>query len=339
MRRIFGFWAVFFLLALSVQAAPLPEEVVWLTNDTDPVFASPKAVKGGVFVRPITSFPLTFRVVGPDSNGSFRSTITGNQMALIELHPNTEKVIPGIATHWAYGRDKKRMYFKLNPKARWSDGVPVTADDFAFTLEFMRSKEIVAPWYNHYYTKEIEKVVIYDDHTLAVVSTKAQPELHMKLGISPTPRHYYKKVGKDFVTRYNWKIVPNTGPYQIKSFKKGKEVVFTRKKEWWARNLKYNKGRFNVNKVIFRVVRDFNTQWEYFKKGRVDTFRITFPKYWHRKSDTEVVNKGYVERIWFYNDSPRPPQGLYLNSDREIFKDPNLRKAFGHAMDVERVIQ
>ncbi|SCX75317.1 ABC transporter substrate-binding protein [Desulfoluna spongiiphila] len=312
-RQVVGilFWA-FVLLAwggTSVGAKALPEGLTWLTNHEDPVFASPEAVKGGVFVSAIASYPLTFRTVGPDANGSFRSNIGGNQMSLVELHPNTERIIPALATHWAFGDDKKTMYFKLDPRARWSDGEPVTADDFAFTLEFMRTKEIVAPWHNRYYTEEIEDVIVYDDYTLAVVSTRAEPDLHLKLTISPTPRHFYGKVGKDFVARYNWKIVPNTGPYQISSFKKGKEVVFTRKRDWWARDLQYNRGRFNVNKVIFRVIRDFNTQWEYFRKGRLDTFRITYPKYWYRKSDTEVVNKGYVERIWFYNDTRRPPPG------------------------------
>lgn len=340
MKRAFVFVvALLSLVVAPLYAETLPEGIVWLTNNEDPVFASPEVQKGGVFVRSISSFPLTFRTVGPDSNSGFRGSIGANHMSLIDMHPNTENIIPGIATHWAFGDDKKTMYFKLNPKARWSDGQPVTADDFAYTLEFMRSKEIVAPWYNHYYAEEIEKVIVYDDHTLAVVSTRAEPDLRLKLTITPTPRHYYGKLGKDFVARYNWKIVPNTGPYQISSFKKGKQVVFTRKRDWWAKDLTYNRNRFNVNKVIFRVIRDFNTQWEYFRKGRIDTFRITYPKYWHRKSDTDVVNKGYVERIWFYNDTRRTPQGLYLNEDREIFKDRNLRLAFAHAMNVDKVIQ
>lgn len=339
MRAILITVALWAMALAPLAAETLPSGLVWLTNNEDPVFASPAAVKGGVFVSPIESFPLTFRTVGPDSNGSFRNNIGSNDMSLIEMHPNTEKIIPGIATHWAFGADKKTMYFKLNPKAQWSDGVPVTADDFAYTLEFMRSKDIVAPWYNHYYTEEIEKVIVYDAHTLAVVSTRAEPDLHLKLAISPTPRHFYGTLGPDFVARYNWKIVPNTGPYQISSFSKGKEVVFTRKRDWWAQDLTYNRNRFNVNKVIFRVIRDFNTQWEYFRKGQLDTFRVTFPKYWHRKSDTDVVTNGYVERIWFYNDTRRPPQGLYLNEDRAIFKDRNVRLAFAYAMNVDKVIQ
>jgi microcin C transport system substrate-binding protein len=318
---------------------PPPTDLVWLTNDSDPVFASPEARKGGTYHEALSSFPLTFRVVGPDSNTSFRSAILGNQLGLIGIHPNTHNIIPELATHWAYGSDKKSMYFKLNPNARWSDGVPVTAGDFAYTLEFMRSKQIVAPWYNDYYTKEIDRVIIYDDLTLAVVGTKAQPDLHLKIALNPTPRHFYCRLDDTFVRKYNWSVVPNTGPYQISEFRKGKSIIFERKKDWWAADLGFFKNRYNVDKVIYRVVRNPNLQWEYFKKGKIDSFSITIPEYWHIRTRIPEVERGYIERLWFFNDTPQSAAGLWLNLDREIFKDPNLRYAFAHAMNVERVIQ
>ncbi len=171
---------------------------------------------------------------------------------MIGIHPNTENIIPELATHWAFGKDKKTMYFKLNPKARWSDGKPVTAQDFAYTIEFMRSKFIVAPFYNDYFTREIDRVIVYDDHTLAVVGTKAKPDLYLHLNISPTPRHFFGKLDEDFVRKFNWKIEPNTGPYQISDFKKGKYIKLERKKDWWAKDLRYFKNRFNVDRVILQ---------------------------------------------------------------------------------------
>ena len=231
------------------------------------------------------------------------------------------------------------MYFKLNPEARWSDGVPVTAGDFAFTLEFMRSKHIIAPWYNDYYTQEIDRVIVYDDHTLAVVSTKAVPDLHLKLGIQPTPRHFYETLDEGFVRKYNWEIVPNTGAYQISDFSKGKYVMFKRKQDWWGDRLHYFQHRFNVDRVKFTVVRDINVMWEYFKKAQVDTFAMNFPQYWHIRSKTPQIENGYIERIWFFNDTQQSAMGLWLNQDREIFKDPRLRFAFAHAMNVEKVIE
>ncbi len=318
---------------------PLPDPIHWLSNDTDPLFAASHAPKGGRLCLALNSFPMTFRVVGPDSNGSFRSAILDNQLSLINTHPNTGNIIPELATHWAFDDDKKTMYFKLDPYATWSDGVPVTAWDYVYTLEFMRSEHIMAPWYNDYYTQEIESVAVYDDYTIGVKSTRAVPDLYLKLGIAPLPAHYFRVLDSGFVHRYNWAIVPNTGAYQIQEFKKGRFIRFERKQDWWAREKPYFKNRFNVDTVLYTVIRDLNLQWEHFKKGQIDLFSLNSPQYWHDKTRTRVFEKGYVNRIWFFNDLQRPSHGMWLNQEREIFKDRRLRLAFAHAMNIEQVIE
>lgn len=319
--------------------APLPGKIQWVTNMDDPVLSSAKAKKGGTFRGALLSFPMTFRVVGPDANGAFRPAILDNQLSLINIHPNTGNIIPELATHWAFGDDHKTMYFKLDPDARWSDGTPVTAWDYAYTLTFMRSEHIIAPWYNDYYTREIEAILVFDAHTIGVKSTKAVPDLYLKLALSPTPEHFFHPLDNDFVSKYNWAVVPNTGPYQISKFRKGRYVEFERKKDWWARDRRYFKHRFNVDRVRFTVIRDYNLQWAYFKKGELDTFALNLPKYWHDKSDTAVFRKGYVHRIWFFNDLQRPSYGMWLNQDKKIFSSPYRRLAFAHAMNVDKVIQ
>jgi microcin C transport system substrate-binding protein len=319
-------------------AAQLPENLQWETNDKDPVYAAAEVEKGGTLRSSLLSFPLTLRYVGPDSNGAFRSAILGNKMGLVMVHPNTGNLLPSLATHWAYSDDNTTMYFKLNPDARWSDGKPVTPDDFVFTLEFMRSKEIVAPWYNTYYSEEIGEVVVYDEHTISVSSAKPRPrdELPSHVAISPTPRHFYKDMS-NFVQRYNWAIAPNTGPYQISKIKKGKSITFARNKSWWAKDLKYYRNRFNIDKIRFTIIRDINVAWEHFKKGKLDIFGITLPDYWHDKAKGEIFDKGYVHKQWFYSETPQGSSGLWLNQDDPILKDRNLRLGLAHSLNIEKV--
>ncbi len=338
MQRIL---AVLFLLVVSGSAfaESLPANLKWLTNDTDPTFADPNAKPGGVLRVAELSFPPTLRTVGPDSNSAFRSHILSNQMGLVNRHPQTGKIVRELASSWAFGPDKKSMFFKLDPNAKWSDGRPVVADDFVFTLEFMRSKNIVAPWYNDYYTKEIDKVVVYDNNIIGVFATRVQPDLDLALGLSPRPKHFYNgEVPKDFVSKYNWLVEPNTGPYQIDKVDKGKSVSFKRKQDWWAKDLRYYKNRFNVDQVIFRVVRDENAMWEHFKRGDYDSSGLTLPSYWHDKAKGSPFDEGYVEKIWFYTDSPQPSHGLYLNMDYPLFADENVRLAFQHAINWDKVI-
>lgn len=333
-------WFVLLISVNTLASPKLPENLEWLTNNEDPVFASPEAVKGGTLNNWIQSFPLTLRTVGPDSNGSFRSNLLGNQMQLVVVHPNTGNLMPGLATHWAYGDDNKTMYFKLNPKARWSDGKPVSAHDFAFTFEFMRSEEIVDPWHANFFKDELDKATVYDDLTFSVTTLKPRPreELHDHTSedMRPIPRHFFKDL-KGFVKKYNWKIAPNTGPYQISQLKKGKSITFSRKKDWWAKDLKYNKNRFNVDKVKFTVIRDRNLAWEHFKKGKLDVFDTTLPLYWHEKAKGEIFDKGYVHKLWFYTESPQSSQGIWLNQDNEILKDRNVRLGIAHSFNIKKV--
>jgi microcin C transport system substrate-binding protein len=322
---------------LDYSIHELPKNIQWLTNETDPVFASPDARKGGIINFAITSFPLTFRTVGPDSTSGASSLFHENNMLLVGLHPNTQRLIPVLASHWAYDKDGRTMYFKIHKIAVWSDGVPVTADDFIFTLEFMRSKYIRSPWHNENFTRYFDKIIKYDDKTISISSPEAYPDLWFHLEMQPVPKHFYKKLDKDFVKKYNWEIEPNTGPYILTDYSKGKYLIFERKKDWWAKDLRYYKNRYNVDKIKYTVVRDMNVEYEYFKKAQIDGFGATLPSIWHEKAKGDIFDKGYVQKIWFYNEVRQPTMGFYLNLDKSILKDVNLRYALAHAINFDKL--
>lgn len=327
------------LLVFSVNATELPEQLEWLTNHEDPIFASPEARRGGVFNSWLLSFPLTFRTVGPDSNTSFRSFILENQLGLYALHPETEQPIPALATHWAFGDDNKTMYFKLNPAARWSDGKPVTSDDFLFALEMMRSEVIRAPWYNNYFSEEIVDVTAYDAHTLSVTagSPKSQRELLNTVGLAPQPKHFYE-LSDDWVRRYNWAQAPVTGAYVIDGVKRGRSISFKRLDDWWGNDLTYYKHRFNVDAIRLNVVRDMNIAYRHFLRGDIDTFGLILPEWWHDKTDTPEYRNGFINRIWFYNDMPQGAQGLHLNTAHPRLSDVRVRQGIAHAINMQRML-
>ncbi len=316
----------------------LPEDLVWVTNDEDPLFASPDAKRGGTFRTSILGFPLTLRRVGPDSNGSFAGFLRPNQFGPVALHPVTRRAIPALATHWAFGADGRSIYYRLNPKARWSDGVPVTADDFVFAVQFMRAKEIVAPWYNNYYVERIRDLKRYDDHTYGVQGANAMPgaEMHASYGVGPQPRHFHV-LNADWVANTNWQIEPNTGPYQITKVRKGKYIEMTRKADWWGDDVKYFKHRFNPDKIRVRVIRDPNVAFQYFLKGNLDTMGLVLPQYWHDKATGTAFDRGYIVKYWFYNEQPEA-SGMYLNMADPILADERVRFGIAHSMNFERVI-
>ena len=132
-------------------AAPaLPPNLRWETNNDEPLIGSPKAIRGGTLRYELGAYPLTFRLMGPNSNDSFAAwnrLFTFN-FTLVQRHPASDRYIPMMATHWSVQDDQRTIYFKLDPAARFSDGNPVTAADYVFTWQMMRSPHIVDPFYN-----------------------------------------------------------------------------------------------------------------------------------------------------------------------------------------------
>ena len=318
----------------------LPADLVWETNESDPIFASPEARRGGTFRTWMLSFPLTLRRLGPDSNGAFAGFLRYNQLGPVSYHPSTRRPIPSLATHWAFGADGRSIYYRLNPRARWSDGVPVTADDYVFAVRFLRSKVIVAPWYNNYYTERIRDIKRYDDHTIGVQGADAKPvsEMHAEYGIGPYPKHFHV-LTDDWVKRTNWEIEPNTGPYQISEVRKGKHIELSRKADWWGDEITYNRHRFNPDKVRVRVIRDPNNAMQHFLKGELDAMDLVLPQFWHEKATGEQFDSGYIAKYWFYNDLPVPSAGMFLNTADPILADREVRLGLAHAMSFDRVIE
>ncbi len=325
---------------LSLPKSQLPKGLKWESNPKDPIYSSSKVKPGGTMYLSIETFPLTIRTIGPDSNSSFRSYILDNHWSLVSIHPNTRNIIPLLASHWAFGKDQRSMFFKIHPQAKWSDGVPVTTDDFLFMVKMMQSKNIVDPFANDYFKKYIEKVIKYDDKTLGVFAVRPHPSLEQYVSLTPRPKHFYNgKVPTNFVKRYNWKVEPVTGPYLLTKIRKGKGFTFEKQKNWWGQNLRYVKNRFNPKRLIVKVVRDQAVTFEQFKNAKLDVYEAMVPENWHLKCRGNEFNKGYIEKTTYYTDSPRSNRGFYLNTSNPLFKNSKIKHSFAHAMNIDESLK
>ncbi|GAL33496.1 oligopeptide ABC transporter [Vibrio maritimus] len=312
--------AVLAAIPFGSSASELPSGLTWISNMDEPLFASEEAKFGGTLRTHMSSFPQTLRSVGPDSNSGLRHYFMDGTPKLAARHPNTGNWIPQLAEAWAYGDDNQTVYFKLNPKAKWSDGENVDADDYLFMLTYNRSKDIVAPWYNDFFTNKIEDVSKIDDYTIAIKSaTKmSQEELMIQInlpsnGLQPRPEHFFANPKKDengdgiednFVRKFNFKAEPTTWAYYMSNVKKGKSVTFKHVGEdWWGYSNRYYKNRYNVEKVRLTVIRDSDIARKHFEKGDLDVFGLVLPSLWHEKADSKPYRQGYIQKFWGYNQT------------------------------------
>jgi microcin C transport system substrate-binding protein len=323
--------------------ADLPQGLVWHDGSDVPEFSSPDAKQGGTLDYFIDSFPRTLRFVGPDASGSFRSFILDdNALTLTQKQPNTGQYYPGLAKAWAYGSDDKTMYFKLDPDARYSDGVPVKADDYFFAFFFFRSRYIDDPWSNNFYTTYYTNLTKYDDYTISVSWRDAIPDLDDKLGgLAPVPEHFYQELGDDYVQRYQWKLEPTTGPYTVKpeDLHKGSFVDLTRVPNWWTSNKRFYRRRYNFDRIHLEVIRDADKACESFKRGDIDIFPLNMTKRWYNDlpDSDPLVQKGYIHKTVFYNEVPAPTFGFYINTAMPLLNNRDVRKGIAYASNFDLV--
>ena len=325
-------------------AADLPADLAWQDGRDLPVFADPAAKKGGTYQFYITDFPRTLRTVGPDASGGFRGYMRDNtEPSLVKSHPNLpESVMPLLADRWALSSATKTVYYHLDPRARWSDGRPVTTEDVVFTFYFYRSTHLRDPWYNDFFTANFRHLVIFDAHTFAFVHPENKPDLVSRFGdMSLYPRHAFHDFGADWLERYQWRNLPRLGAYEIleKDIEKGRSITFSRVKGWWGEEQRFLRGRFNPDRYRFEVIRDPDKAIESFARGDLDHIPLGTPKFWFEtlpETHPEVA-AGRVLRYKFYNRVPRPDWGIWINCAKPLLDTLEVRHGLHHAMDFESV--
>ncbi|MFT7306014.1 MAG: microcin C transport system substrate-binding protein [Candidatus Azotimanducaceae bacterium] len=324
--------------------ADIPTDLTWEDGSHLPDIGSDKAVKGGTLYNTIQDFPRTLRRVGPDSNGSFRPFILDyTTLGIAHRHPNEFDFYPGLAEQWAVDKPNKTVYVKLNPGARWSDGEAITSDDFMFMFFMYQSSYIVAPWYNNWYATQYTNITKYDDQNFSITIPDAKPDMDSRvLELRPAPQHFYKELGEDYVERYQWKFQPTTGPYVIedKDIKKGVSIALTRQKDWWGKDNKFWRNRYNPDRIHISVIRDTSKVFEAFKRGDLDQFGLNLAEYWYDKlpNSDKDVQSGFIQKSVFYNQHPRPTYGLWMNSHKPLLNNIDIRSGIQHATNWQLVI-
>lgn len=325
--------------------ADLPSNLKWENGMDYPEVGDPAAKKGGTFNFDMPNFPPTLRFIGPEGGNTFRGEHYDNiEMNLVTRHPNVDKWIPCLAKEWAISEDRKTVYFRLDPDATYSDGVKVAVEDYFMLFYVSMSKYAKDPYKADYFPREYAAITKYDALTMSVTMTKVNPDPVLVATLNPLPRHFFREFAEDFPARYQWRKMPTTGAYDIlpEDIKLGRSITLTRVKNWWAKDKKYYKYRFNADHLVYRMVSTMDKGFELLRQGKLDLFsssaQMLPPTFWYDRGDVPELLNGYLERYTFYNQYPRISRCIYINTSKPLLDNLDVRVGLNHAFDMEKVI-
>ena len=316
----------------------------WTTNTDFDLIGDPRAVKGGVLKQAMmTDFPSTLRYYGPNISAWNLMLQSMAYESLLSLNPNTLAYMPSLASHWQVSADKQTFRFRINPNAKWSDGVQVTSEDVIASWKLTVDKGLQDPARTLVYVN-FEPPVAESKYIVSVKAKNVnwQNFLYFASDLLIYPAHVLKNVsGADYIRDWNFKMLPGTGPYIVneQDVNKGNSIRIHRRRDYWAEHDRRNVGTGNFDEVQQLVVRDRNLEFERFKKGDIDYYFVQRAQMWVQELNYPNIKRGLNQKRKIFNNNPNGLQGFAMNTRKEPYNDIRVRRALAHLFNRDLMIQ
>ncbi|HRJ12934.1 MAG TPA: ABC transporter substrate-binding protein, partial [Alphaproteobacteria bacterium] len=196
---------------------------------------------------------------------------------------------PLIASAAKLSDDRRTLAFQIDPRAKFQDGHPITAQDVKFSYEFLlkngrpNTRRIFAA---------VDDVVVSDAQNISFhFRENSDPEAPMIVAMMTVlPRHYWEPMG---ARAAQTSLAPPvaSGPYKITSLDVGRTIILERDENYWAKDLPSRRGQFNFDRVRVDFYRDDTAALLAFKAGAHDFRRETDPRRWAESYDVPGIKK------------------------------------------------
>ena len=249
------------------------------------------------------------------------------------------KPSPGVAEKWD-NKDFKVWTFHLRKDAKWSDGTPVTAQDFVYSWQRLANPNTASPYasylqYGH--IVNIDDIIAgkkpvtdlgvkaIDDHTFEVTLSEPVPYFYKLLvhsSVSPVPKAAVEKYGDKWTQPAN--IVTN-GAYKLKDWVVNERIVLERNTNYW------DNAKTVINQVTYLPISSEVTDVNRYRSGEIDMTYNNMPIELFQKLKKEIPNEVHVDPYlctYYYE----------INNQKAPFNDVRVRTALKLALDRDIIV-
>lgn len=328
MKRFFIIFSFCFLCLFLFAEEFFPKDSGW--DKADPV-ASPYAEKGGSICEYLGPSPKSLNYY-LDNNVMSSQIFSSFYETLLEMDSQTLEYKPALANKWSISEDKLVFTFWLDPTARWSDGVPVSAEDVLWTYQCIIDPANLTGPHKLSMERLYEPEIIEDGKAIRFRAKEVHwQNLGAAGGFSILPKHIFQN--EDF-NKINFSFPVVSGPFRLKELQEGLFLTLERRSDWWRNSWKSHQGIFNFSEIRYRFFEDRENAFEAFKKGEIDVFPVYTASQWYKIEDKlQAVRNNWIVKQAIYNYQPVGFQGFAMNMRRAPFDDLKVRKALAHLLD------
>src|SRR5450830_1283255 len=328
------------LASTAVIAAPQTyltvygEPAKYAANFTHFDYANPNAPKGGSLRRSAIEIGRFDHVLPYIDKGIGVSQIDGwlySPLALRSLdEPYT--VYGLVAEKMERADDGLSLRFYLNPKARFADGTPITAEDVRYSFDLLmtqgslRFRTLFADV--KHVEVEGERQVRFD------FSSDENRTLPLDIATLPVfPEHWWKT--RDFANGGGYEAPLGSGPYKVSKIDAGSTITFTRNPDWWGKDLPVSRGLYNFDHLSLEYFGDTEVARQVLRGGAYDFNREFSATGYSIGYNGPALDDGRLQRAHLAKEMPQPAQGYVFNVQNPIFKDRRVRQALAMLWDFE----
>ncbi|WP_192035491.1 peptide ABC transporter substrate-binding protein [Halomonas sp. YLGW01] len=315
-----------------------------------PRFAvGPLLLATGLATSPLQADTLRLAIMGEPASldphkisGTWENDVVGDLFEGLITEAADGERIPGVATSWEVAEDGTTYTFELREDARWSDGTPVTAEDFVFAFRRILDPATAASYaYLLYPVKNAEAVYdgaakpstlgieALDAHTLEITLERSTPYFLDQLAhytAYPLPKHVVEEYGDDWSKPEH--MVSN-GAFALEDWQSQTRIEATRNPHF------HDADNVALDEVVYFPIEERNTALNRFRAGEIDIAR-EFPTQqydWLKEHLPQAVRVAPYLGIYYYvlntrdghaTADPRVREALSLSVRREVITDQIL---------------
>ncbi len=255
---------------------------------------------------------------------------------LVTKDPQTAAPVPGLALSWKIAKDGKKITFNLNPKAKWSDGSALTAEDMVYSWRRLLDPKTAAENasfafsilnaknFNQGKEKDPTKLGIKAVNAITFEVTLEKPVPYFIALVShynfyPVPKAAIEKHGAKWTRPEN--MISN-GPFILKSWESNKVITIVKNPQYWE------KEKVQLEKINFYVL-NAETEEKMFRTGKLHSVaEIPMEKipYWE-KEGKDTFKKSLLLGNYFY----------WMNVHKAPLDNLLVRRALNLAIDREKI--